>query len=378
MVKGEVDWCDLLGFSALIIKAPATVTKLSQQPDLVVDNPITNRVFLERYAQRESKPGERLANFVHREDAKTGAVQLLPFLFPWFSNTEGSASRPPESLCYRRPLLTVLRLDLLPGAFSADDIREFLSLDTDQIDQKLWQLYADGRLGSFLERLEEVYPRCKIENHVPIWVGISRFLRREDGIWPHAYSLMRDLPGRFDGLFLELCRATRQFSAGASAIIHILLKDGDVDLTSCIVMGQVFHHGLFGRSKSERTVQFMSASETEELSSHMGDEFRNHHLFSNWLVSLKDPQPLFIILDVGVWDGVCESRLIEVLQEDKVFDAFMLLLFGGSYMVTRDFIGRLIDIEKYVERLQARLASPSLDSAHPTVQAALNKAANRW
>jgi hypothetical protein len=377
MVKGEVDWCDLLAFCALMIKAPATVAKLRQQPDLVVENSAAPRVFVDRYAQRDSKPGERLARFACEEERSTGAPELLSFLFPWFSGNRGAETRNPDSLCYRRPLLTVLRLGLLPDTFSAEDVRAFLASDIDQVAQNLWKLHEDGRLQAFLERLGEVYPRVGSENHPAVWLGISRFLRRDDCVWPHAYSSMRELSGRFERLFLKVCTTQNDFRAEAAAIMRSLLNDGDVELSSAIVRTQVSHHGLFGVSRSDATTELLSASETESLASQLAGDFRTRHLSSSWIVTLRDPEPLFLMLYVGVWDQECKDRLIRLLKEDSAFDTFVLQLFGGNYMTTRDSIATLIDVEKYQKRLQARLASPSLDSVDPTVQRALDRAANR-
>ncbi len=375
MVRGEVDWCDLLAFSALMIKAPATVNKLRQQPDVVVKNPAAHRVYMDRRTEPVSNPGERVAMFAGEHEP--AVLQLLPFLFPWFSGSRVADTRSPDSLCYRRPLLTVLRLGLLPAAFSAQEVRAFLDSDTDRIAQSLWALHEDGRLQAFLERLEEVYSQVGSENSPAVWPGISRFLRRDDGIWPQAYSSIRELPGRFETLFFKICITRSDFRAKAVAIINSLLNDQDVELTSGIVREQVTYHGLFDASQSDHATEFMSASETEMLASKMASSFREHHLSSHWLLTLRDSQPLSLMLDVGVWDEECKDRLITILDDDKAFDTFILLLFGGNYMVDRDGIARLIDLEKYRRRLERRRASSSFGSVDPTVQHALNRAAAR-
>jgi predicted KAP-like P-loop ATPase len=85
MLKGEVEWVDLLAFSALLVKAPAIVAKLRQQPDSVVTNPLSEQVSFERYSQVESKPEDRLAQFLPEEEAASGVAALLSFLFPLFA-----------------------------------------------------------------------------------------------------------------------------------------------------------------------------------------------------------------------------------------------------------------------------------------------------
>ena len=111
--------------------------------------------------------------------------------------------------------------------------------------------------------------------------------------------------------------------------------------------------------------------------SKMADGFRTDHLKTDWLIQRSGPHPLFLALDAGVWDLDCQERLDVLLRNDEAFDIFVLLLFGGNNMIERSSLARLWNLDKYLARLEGRLASSSLEKVHPTVRAALEKAAKR-
>ena len=83
------------------------------------------------------------------------------------------------------------------------------------------------------------------------------------------------------------------------------------------------------------------------------------------------------MVHIGAWDQACKDKLESLLQEDKALDSFVLMLFGGQYIVGRDFIDRMVPISTFLDRINARVGSESLQEAHPSVHVALKKALNR-
>lgn len=67
----------------------------------------------------------------------------------------------------------------------------------------------------------------------------------------------------------------------------------------------------------------------------------------------------------------------DIIQDDAGIDAFALMLFGGNYATGRNFISELLDLDIYLKRVKERTASESLQSAHPTLRKALEKALSR-
>ena len=54
MLAGEVYWIDLLGFCALLVKAPLTVEQIKRDPDAVVDDPTSVEEFVARASDRQA------------------------------------------------------------------------------------------------------------------------------------------------------------------------------------------------------------------------------------------------------------------------------------------------------------------------------------
>jgi len=232
-------------------------------------------------------------------------------------------------------------------------------------------------LTALFDRLEDIYLTTARASHLPLWLGVSRFLRRPDDLWPKAYSPIRDFTRAFGELFERVSAAQPEFRVEAKNILIELLSDGDVALASYILIEQAFHHGLFDLNKSDGVVEIATAEEVTNLASELAASLRDRHLDSDWAVNLRDPQPIVLMVHIGAWNQACMGKLESLLQEDKGLDSFVLMLFGGQYMVGRDFIDRMVPISTFLERINARVGSESLQEAHPSVRAALKKALNR-
>lgn len=81
------------------------------------------------------------------------------------------------------------------------------------------------------------------------------------------------------------------------------------------------------------------------------------------------------MVDMEVWDEPCRRALDELLVDDRALDAFTLLLYGGAFTVSRETVGRLCTLDRYLERATARLSSGA--DIHQTVRVALQKAVGR-
>src|SRR5947209_4438590 len=114
VVKGEVDWVDVLAYCILLAKEPDVVAELRRRPEEAVVDPIALRIIGSRMHDRERNHAERLADFRVRID--TPAARLFCFMFPHLSaDNAGRDNASVDAIRYRRPLLTLLRLGLPPG-----------------------------------------------------------------------------------------------------------------------------------------------------------------------------------------------------------------------------------------------------------------------
>jgi predicted KAP-like P-loop ATPase len=98
MLRGEVDWIDLLAYSALLIKSPATVDKMRRDPDEFLDRPLSAHG-IARYLEREkSSYQELLDKLIPEAEQNDGTKKLLGFLFPFLSDESGQPDHT-DALC---------------------------------------------------------------------------------------------------------------------------------------------------------------------------------------------------------------------------------------------------------------------------------------
>jgi hypothetical protein len=121
MLRGEVDWIDLLGYCGLLIKAPGTVAKMRRDPDDFSDEVLSKRTILRMAQSDKPSVDDRLRELIPASELNEYAKSLLGFLFPSLSENQRRAMDHADAMYKRRPLLNTLRLGLLPGAYSTDE-----------------------------------------------------------------------------------------------------------------------------------------------------------------------------------------------------------------------------------------------------------------
>jgi hypothetical protein len=121
MLNKEVDWIDLLGYCTLLIKAPQITDAIKSRPDDFTDDILTEAAMMRRMVDEKLNPAEQLSKIIPGSEAPAGTRRLIGFLFPRFSESSNRSPQEddvPDALYRRRPLLTTLRLGLLPGDYS--------------------------------------------------------------------------------------------------------------------------------------------------------------------------------------------------------------------------------------------------------------------
>jgi predicted KAP-like P-loop ATPase len=82
MLAGEVDWIDLLGFCALLAKAPLTVEQLKRDPDAVADDPTSMNEIVARVGDGQPSREVLLDRINPEREGGDDVRRLLGFLFP--------------------------------------------------------------------------------------------------------------------------------------------------------------------------------------------------------------------------------------------------------------------------------------------------------
>jgi hypothetical protein len=249
MLQGEVDWIDLLGYCALLVKAPLTVEQIKRDPDAVVDDPTSLDEMIARGSEREKGIEATLSRVNPEHEGGTDIRRLLIFLFPRLSDDRlGSqyGDRYPTSICKMRPLLTTLRLDLVPGFFSREEIKKIFSRSPDDVAAFLHENYQQNRIGNVLMKLGDMSADLSSLDQQPFWRGVGRFLKKPDSEFITAYSPMDEIITQYSATFFKITdqKARR-------TLFFQLLSEPEVDLTGLLIRIHLFRHGLFGHRHSE-------------------------------------------------------------------------------------------------------------------------------
>jgi KAP family P-loop domain len=374
MLRNEVDWIDLLGYCALLIKAPQTVDKIRLNPDEFSEEVLSEAAMIRRMAEKEMSVDDRLKTVIPASEDNAGVRRILGFLFPIFSD-DSRARRDdearPDTLARRRPLLSTLRLGLLPGEYARSEIDKLIASESDEVAATLHVAYENDRLAQLTERLEAVYNESPEMNHVRFWMGVAQFLRKPDCDWIASYNPMHEVVQTFAEIMERCVLRNPGFAATATSVFSNLRNADEDELVSCWIRRQIFRHGLFGRELRSENAPILDAEQTKAVAVDLSHKWRGLHLSGKLIPCRWDLMPLYTMLDTGLWDEPCLKALDAVLVDDRALDAFTLMLYGGVYTADRGSVEKMCTYEEYVCRVEVRLASTNL---HETVRTALMKA----
>jgi hypothetical protein len=93
--------------------------------------------------------------------------------------------------------------------------------------------------------------------------------------------------------------------------------------------------------------------------------------------TLWDLEPIYVIADAKEWDDKCADRIYEIVQDDEALDSITLMMFGGNNLVGLTTLDTTFGAGRYIDRVQKRLTSPTLDKVEETVKTALIRATGR-
>nr|WP_247891234.1 P-loop NTPase fold protein [Azospirillum aestuarii] len=356
MVAGEVDWLDLLGYCILLAKAPAVVQAIRRKPRLVVyDAPVDPEAETDWVAFSEGEragPDRRLADLGVEPD--TPLARLLELLFPRL-RTAGAAGPPDiaDSLCRYRPLMTVLRLGLLPGAVSRQEITSFLASDDATMLAHLRTRHAERTLDSFLARLQDLHRELADPNPERTLRVLGRVPRDLDAVLPehtgesHARCLW------FSGFVHQAVTRCGVSPTLGERVLATLMEAGHLDAAATVLRQQGFTLGLFGDKRQDINDAWLPPETVERLADAVAGAVVSHWKAGTLLSAAHTPEPLFLTRNLGKWDADCYAGLTErVRADDGALRAVTLMLFGYG-MIGFAHVNTFLDAALLQERLAA-------------------------
>jgi len=372
MLRDEVDWIDLLGYCALLTKAPQTVEVIRARPDEFTDDIFSEAGVVRAMAAEKQSVSERLNNLVPAAENHESVKKLLAFLFPTLSDTSRRHDNTRfDALFRRRPLLTTLRMGLVPGEYSRDEIRALFTKMPAEIAAALRQAYDNDTIATLIDRFDDIYSELPSIDHVNLWQGIAVFAKKPDCEWIRSYSPMHEVVQNLAEVLERCVLRNPSFQTAAATIFTNLRNQGEDELTAHWLRRQIFLHGLFGRDRRSDNALILTDKQTEAVAEDMSHNWRTLHLSGRLIPCRWDLSPIYTMLDTGMWDDPCREALDRELADDHAVDALTVLLFGGAYTNGRETVEKMCSYNPYIARVDARLAAGNL---HETVRVAIEKA----
>jgi predicted KAP-like P-loop ATPase len=375
LVQYEADWIDVLGYTGLLIKAPATLEGIKRDPDLIVDNPWTEAEHIRRARGKNNKDlDEHVSEIVATSEDSPAVRQLLRDLFPILRGIRRNDAYP-DRLSDRRVLLTVLRLGDIPGAWSREAVFRVATLSPLNIAIEFKTLHEEGRLEAFLGRLNELYGNLSGFDHSAFWNGMAIYVRREPPGWQSTYTGMRWRIKEITEILLRWVNRRPEIAQVAKQVLAFLQSRGEIQITAHLLYHHAFAHGLGEKKRRPEYGSFLTLEEAKSAILESAKAWKALHLKGELLPAIWDLIPLFVMETAGVWDAACRERLTRDIQAlDEALDGLTIMLFGPGFSMEKTTLEHFVDLEAYALRINQRLASNRRTPPDETVEFSLRAA----
>lgn len=375
MLTGEVDWIDLLAYAVLLTKAPEVVASIRREPGLFIAEVLSRRDAVREVGSSKLSAQQRMDLAVSGARLSPDIRSLIEFLFPKLSDFSSPDDQHLDALSQRRPLITTLRLGLLPGGYKKGDIEALTVDESEAVATKLRAAYDADNLEPLIDRLEEMYPTLVEINHVRLWKGIAQFVKKPDCDWMTSYQPMHSVIRRLAEMLERTVGRDPATFRPIAIKVFTNLRNVDEDVLTAIWLRTHFRaFGLFGWREEGPRRSFLNRNQTVAIAREMSASMRSLHLGGRLLPCRWDLQPVYSMIDMGLWDDACRDLVDRLLAEAQVVDGLTLMLFGASFTTGRDTVASFCTLSKYLDAVRGRLSSPGRNSLHESVVLALDKA----
>lgn len=371
MVGKEVDLVDLLGFAALMAKAPQTVEQVSRDPERLVDDPLT-------YAENKRRSDASAGRGDGQRESlpEPGAQALLSRLFPAVSGRRNEEPPHPNAISRRHGLMTALRLGLLPGAVSSSAAAELLGARSHIVQQQLADALAGDKLSDLLDRLADIYPSRFRLDDLEFWKGAARFLNGQDFDVADRFGRIAHLADALARMLYDAAAHQADLVDKAEHIVEALVAMDDLMLAPRMILDHLYIHGIglngYVTHPGRGGPWFLSDLTTGSLTSNLVGRWRTAIEKGELFSRLANAEPLFIMQRYGAWDSTCRNRLRDVLP--TYINTLASMLFPPAMSVDPSFIEELCGLREFLDAAQKARSDRTL----PTVEAdALIKAVAR-
>lgn len=335
-VRGEVNPIDVLGYCWVLTRAPRAAELIAADPALVLDDP--------GEAQQIIRSGRGMTGGPEEHDILLAAAgdeaHLLRMMFPRLGTTrEGHDG---DRISRRQNLLRVLYLGNPPSLFRRQEIEAIWGLDReDLIETELRSLKESGRLGAFLDRLDDLLPQLDPEKDSIFWPALSKALERDED-WATAPDPGKSLSEDAARTILRLAVREPAFIPRVHDIIYNLAKNGDLLLVPQILRQEMFNLGMVYGQPARGGFNLYDPAGVRKLMDHEIPRYREAIESGQWLRRVPSAELVFVIYGAREWDGKLQMILTEQARDPRGFVTLATLMTPPGQMVETSVLNEIV------------------------------------
>lgn len=373
MVRGEVDWVDVLAFAAISMKHPQIAEAIRAHSEFVRGRRDPTLVSVDR----ATSPGEKLEILCPGAPNDPEILRLLGFLFPFFDAGGQFTDENFDQVKHERPLLTLLSLDVLPGHVPRLEIEQFVAANSANRQKALRRLVtapdAKTLVPNFFKRFGEVYFELGEFDHGALWRDLSLACEKTDERWARKFDPRRRLIPGADSMLRALLAQRPRFRDVMGDIVADMAEGEELALISVLLRGEIFAHGLFDRRPRKGMLPALSAERARAALIRSASQCVATMMNGTLVPRIQDFTPLWNMVSVGVWSQPCRSRLADLQNSDQAFDAIVLMCFGGESATDPGLLESVLDVDAFAERVRTRMAAIASKPLDPTLKEAYRR-----
>lgn len=373
MVRGEVNWIDILGMATIDHKADS------------VSRTIRNKYYLLTYDGHALSPTGTTLDY-ERNTRSTEEFQrafpdirgdwefeLVAFLFPAAIGQSITEQDPRDRISHNRPLVTLLRLAPSPFAFDRQAILRIAELPIGETRREIAGLLSQNKFDIFIARLEEMSFRE--------WDSIS-------GVWRSLISTMELIIPHNTIHILDWREANRSLASSLLRVgghvqgldrnlddwMNVEIRQGSRHVPSQLLYSHFFAYGLYGSRRSFSGNVALSKDSVENLAIVLKSKLSNDLKDPDFVRRMPDAVPYYFLEAVGSYSSQHREALCEFLRDDTDFiDRFVVWFFGGHYSTDLSVLGRFTDLELVKNLTQARVGRADWTEVDAVISDAYHK-----
>lgn len=352
MVGLEVAWVELLGYSALLAKHPQLIERLKREPERVVYNAIDSRELLRRTAAKPNTRGEWIDPLL-AELVADDARELLFRLFPILTEKGRTDTPLPGALAFRRPLLTTMRLGLVPGDFSRDEAELLLTLSRSETLDALKKLEAAGRLGPLVDRLDGVVSdRSGVDE--PFWLGLTDYFSKPDDEPLTAYPVQKDVVSEAQGIIFRACAHNGALRSGFANLVGRLVEEEELSLLPALIRSHLYTYGLTGAAPTRDNEWFLGREQTSLYADSVGSLIKERLESGGLLSRTYNLEAIYLAPALFPQNTFVRKAMDAFIATPAGVDTMAFLWYGSGYRPSRSTIEYYCSAKLFQEAVASR------------------------